>query len=127
MYAWYDAANDVVRVSYVGFGDAAATAVAGLRTSAGVDEVKVYLGAFVTQNAPAVPGSDLTLDDFCILDGLVTPETDGDVNLDGAVDVEDLLLLIGAWGPCTGACPADVNGDGTVDVEDLLLLLGNWS
>lgn len=51
-------------------------------------------------------------------------------DLDGncAVDVSDLLLLLGAWGNCprTDDCPADINGDGTVDVSDLLLLLGDW-
>ena len=50
----------------------------------------------------------------------------GDVNGDGAVNVEDLLLLLAAWGPCTG-CPADLNADGMVDVLDLLELLANWS
>jgi probable HAF family extracellular repeat protein len=52
----------------------------------------------------------------------------GDINGDGAVDVQDLLILLSAWGPCTkqGDCPADLNGDGVVDVSDLLILLGNW-
>lgn len=48
-----------------------------------------------------------------------------DLNNDGVVDVSDLLILLGAWGPCLN-CPADYNGDGTVDVSDLLLLLANW-
>jgi hypothetical protein len=53
----------------------------------------------------------------------------GDMNGDGVVNVQDLLLLFGAWGPCpdppTG-CPADLNGDGDVDVQDLLLVFANW-
>jgi hypothetical protein len=49
----------------------------------------------------------------------------GDVNGDGAVDVTDLLELLGAWGPCEG-CPADIDGSGEVDVTDLLALLGAW-
>jgi hypothetical protein len=51
-----------------------------------------------------------------------------DLNGDGVVDVFDLLLLLGAWGPCpdTGGCPADLNDDGAVDVFDLLTLLGSW-
>jgi hypothetical protein len=46
----------------------------------------------------------------------------------GCVDVFDLLILLGNWGPCAGGepCPADLNGDGSVDVFDLLILLGNW-
>ena len=42
---------------------------------------------------------------------------------------DDLLLLIGAWGPCPmppTRCPADINGDGVVDVVDLLFLLAQW-
>jgi hypothetical protein len=50
----------------------------------------------------------------------------GDLNQDGVVDVQDLLLLFQAWGPCED-CPADLNGDGWVDATDLLILLSNWS
>ncbi|HRQ76651.1 MAG TPA: FG-GAP-like repeat-containing protein [Phycisphaerales bacterium] len=51
----------------------------------------------------------------------------GDLNDSGAVDVQDLLILLGAWGPCgKGGCPADLNNSGTVDVQDLLILLGAW-
>ena len=60
----------------------------------------------------------------------------GDVNGDAIVNVEDLLLVITAWGPCPvlpAACPADVAplgspaGDGQVNVLDLLLVIANWS
>ena len=49
----------------------------------------------------------------------------GDINLDGTVDVMDLLQVIGSWGPCT-ACPADIDGNGAVDVMDLLEVIANW-
>ena len=52
----------------------------------------------------------------------------GDVNGDGAVDIVDLLLLLGTWGPCPpdpDPCPADFDGNGEVNVSDLLILLGN--
>ncbi len=49
----------------------------------------------------------------------------GDVNGDGVVDVNDILMLIVAWGPCDG-CPEDINGDGTVNVSDLIELISNW-
>ena len=50
---------------------------------------------------------------------------------DGSVGVKDLLILLGAWGPCAdcklpGDCPADLDGDCTVGVVDLLIVLGNW-
>ncbi|MDY7109226.1 MAG: hypothetical protein SYC29_11380 [Planctomycetota bacterium] len=48
-----------------------------------------------------------------------------DINGDGAVNTEDLLLLLGAWGPCPG-CPEDINGDDEVNTADLLLLLAAW-
>ncbi len=52
-----------------------------------------------------------------------------DVNLDGAVDVEDLLAVILAWGTCppSAPCAADVNGDGTVSVPDLLDVIVGWT
>ena len=48
-----------------------------------------------------------------------------DVNGDGQVGVDDLLEIIGKWGPCSG-CPADVDGSGEVDVNDVLAVLGYW-
>jgi hypothetical protein len=51
--------------------------------------------------------------------------SDGDVTGDGAVNVSDLLAIIGSWGGCSG-CPADLNGDGVVNVTDLLSVIGNW-
>jgi hypothetical protein len=49
-----------------------------------------------------------------------------DVNGDGSVDVDDLLAVMQAWGPCDG-CPEDVDGSGMVDVDDLLAVLLIWS
>lgn len=52
-----------------------------------------------------------------------------DLNCDGLIDVEDLIQLLAAWGPCEAhtACPADLSGDGHVHVADLLLLLNAWT
>jgi hypothetical protein len=64
------------------------------------------------------------------LDGVadVNPQIIGDVNLDGVVDVQDLLLLIANFGALEVGSPlADFNGDLFVDVSDLLALIGNWS
>ena len=48
-----------------------------------------------------------------------------DINQDGVVDFQDLLLLLGEYGAAGG--PSDVNGDGTVDFQDLVALLAVWS
>lgn len=49
----------------------------------------------------------------------------GDVNLDGNVDVGDLLVLLDSWGSCI-SCDADIAFDGVVNTTDLLILIGNW-
>lgn len=58
-------------------------------------------------------------------------ETDvpGDVNGDGLVNVDDLLIVLNNWGPCLDPddCPADLTGDGQVNVDDLLMVLNNWT
>ena len=64
-----------------------------------------------------------TVDPFCLGDVAgVSP---------GFVDVNDLLAVLAAWGPCPGPCPPhcaeDVQGpDCSVDVNDLLLVLAQW-
>ncbi|MCH2133505.1 MAG: dockerin type I repeat-containing protein [Phycisphaerales bacterium] len=49
----------------------------------------------------------------------------GDVNGDGSVDVQDLLILLDQYGDCPD-CLADLDGNGQVDVTDLLQLLEDW-
>ena len=57
-----------------------------------------------------------------------SPAVVGDIDGDGVVGTGDLILLLGAWGPCDdcGDCPADLDGDCNVGTGDLILLLGNW-
>jgi hypothetical protein len=47
-----------------------------------------------------------------------------DVSGDGWVGVDDLMMVLGAWGGDGG--PPDVDGDGAVDAQDLLLVLVAW-
>lgn len=46
-----------------------------------------------------------------------------DLNDDGAVNVGDLLILLGDYG-CSGVCVGDLNGDGSVGSADILEMLG---
>jgi len=39
----------------------------------------------------------------------------------------EILVVLGAWGPCeTSCCLADLDGDGSVGVSALLVMLANW-
>ena len=53
-----------------------------------------------------------------------------DLDNDGMVGVTDLLILLGAWGPCQDPCPpfclGDLDNDCEIGVTDLLALLGVW-
>jgi hypothetical protein len=56
----------------------------------------------------------------------------GDITGDGQVNVNDLLAVINAWGPCPAppaTCPPDIappGGDGQVNVNDLLGVINAW-
>ncbi|MHC5113001.1 MAG: WD40/YVTN/BNR-like repeat-containing protein [Planctomycetota bacterium] len=54
------------------------------------------------------------------------PPPVGDLDGDGDVDFGDILIVIGSWGPCAGACPADLDGSGAVDFGDILIVIANW-
>ena len=67
--------------------------------------------------------------DFDIDDsqGEVSVTCPADLDEDGQVAVEDLLLLMGSWGPCgEELCSADLDQNGIVDTADLLVMLGGW-
>jgi hypothetical protein len=51
----------------------------------------------------------------------------GDASGDGSVNVDDLLAVIGAWGPCASPCDADLNIDAMVNIDDLLIVINNWA
>lgn len=53
----------------------------------------------------------------------------GDINSDGQVNTDDLLILLNNWGVCPDPddCPADLTGDGQVGTDDLLILLIHWT
>ena len=49
----------------------------------------------------------------------------GDINQDGLVGVQDLIILLTQW-LCMGDCTADLNGDGIVNFTDIALLFHTW-
>jgi hypothetical protein len=59
-------------------------------------------------------------------DGTLGPASSpADLNDDGAVNGDDLGILLGAWG--TASASADLNDDGIVDADDLGIMLGAWT
>lgn len=61
-----------------------------------------------------------------VTEGPVSP---ADLDCDGLVDFDDLLVLLQAFGDCPGGgvpCRGDVDGSGEVDFPDLLTLLSDW-
>ena len=51
-----------------------------------------------------------------------------DIDGDGLIGLDDLHMLLDAWGACSDeeCCTADTDGDGAVGINDFLDLLGNW-
>ncbi len=52
-----------------------------------------------------------------------------DTDRDGDVDLDDLLAVLSAWGPCANCswCPADVDGDRMIGFQDLIKVVGDFS
>lgn len=94
--------------------------VGGTKSAVLVDEPFVY----VTNEfeGPNDPGIGLVIMEVVGLNPV------GDIDGDGSVGANDLLILLASWGPCPpkGECPADLNDDGSVGAADLLILLANW-
>lgn len=54
----------------------------------------------------------------------VAPQRDGDVNLDGFIDIGDLLSVLSNWNQQDQW--ADADGSGLVEIGDLLTVLAGW-
>jgi len=67
---------------------------------------------FAKQIIPAVRWAYETGDSGCV----------EDVDGSGTIDVNDLLAVISAFGPCNG-CDEDMDGDGQVGVDEILAIL----
>lgn len=57
-----------------------------------------------------------------------SPGIPGDIDGDGSVGANDLLILLVSWGPCADCddCVADIDSNCSVGASDLLILLANW-
>ena len=95
--------------------------------------------ATVTFEVIEVKASTLTLSDVVLSDSAGTgirpqvengevvepPQLKEDLNHDGVVNIQDLVLVVGQFGQ-TGANDADMNGDGVVNIQDLVLVVGQF-
>ena len=109
----------------------AATALAGVSNGDGTL-------ATLTFEVMAVKPSTLTLSEPLFADdqgntflprvegGEITepPKLEGDVNGEGVVNIQDLVLVASSFGE-TGENAADINGDGVVNIADLVLVAGS--
>jgi hypothetical protein len=62
------------------------------------------------------------------LDVFVCDDTEpclGDIDGNGEVSVDDVLVILGSFGDSTTG-PADLNGDGIVNIDDMLIILSAW-
>jgi hypothetical protein len=88
-----------------------------------------WLGINSNDNIVGLSRGEGTPDGFIESDFTTLPGCDeilaGDVNGDGVVNVTDLLMVVGAFGPCPG-CPEDIDGDGMAGASDILIVLSNW-
>ncbi len=88
----------------------------------------------LTRTQPGQPAM-IWVDNIHVTEGATTlfqetfPLKPGDVDGNGAVGVEDLVLVIVNWGACPDPpepCTGDINESGAVDVNDLLLVVLGW-
>ena len=67
---------------------------------------------------------NITRQDYTLrADDTLTAQNPKDVNSDGVVNIQDLVLVASNFGQ-TGQSRADVNGDGIVNISDLVLVAG---
>ena len=93
--------------------------------------------ATLTFEVIAVKASTVTLSEVVLSDSAGTgfrphvengqivenPKLTGDINDDGVVNIQDLVLVAGQFGQ-SGQNSADVNKDGVVNIQDLVLVAG---
>jgi spore coat protein A, manganese oxidase len=85
-------------------------------------------GGFDTQVVrTAIVGGHLTLRPVVTANSFLLtarPAVDGDINLDGIVNIFDINSVSSNWG--TAGPAGDANGDGVVNIFDINLISSNW-
>ena len=89
-------------------------------------DIVIQLAWAINQDGQITGSARLQGDTVAVL--LTPVARPGDVDIDCAVGLADLEILLNSWGPCPDcvSCLADLDGDCRVAVPDLLRLLGNW-
>lgn len=90
-----------------------------------------YVGMSVAGNRVTPVYLDTTAGDSDIYASVIKFAAVSDLNNDGTVGTEDLLILLSNWGYCDdcvelGDCLGDISGDCEVGTIDLLMLLSEW-
>jgi hypothetical protein len=103
-----------------------------------LNDIGGYFGARSTQlRIYQVGGSHEGLYDVVVTNDCTTVTSDpiavdvigscvGDITIDNAVQGDDIVALVTAWGMCPVSCPSDLTHDGAVNIDDLLLLISRW-
>ena len=90
---------------------------------AGIYEVELTAGTIVGRDRIAVRVADTTGERYLIPSGVLRIQDQlADLNDDGTVNLDDLLLLLGAYGQNAAG---DIDGDEDTDLADLASLLRN--
>lgn len=101
----------------------------------GLDRVSQFIGDYVGMTVAGTRVVPVFLDtsagDSDIYANVIEFAAVSDLNGDGSVGTEDLLILLSNWGFCDdcagpGDCLADLDGDCVVGTTDLLMLLSDW-
>lgn len=80
---------------------------------------------FIASDLGVQSVTEAAVDGVKLIKVLCSNPCPADIDGSSTVDVDDLLTVIGSWGPCPG-CAADINSDNVVNVDDLLAVIGSW-